>query len=299
MSFKAHVPWWAKIAAKVILSRIPAGYKFWHRMNLFVHGDMVNPDYALRVVRWHVKQIGRPDLRDLTVLELGPGDSLGTAVIAKALGAHRIILIDAGAFATTEPARYIALADHLRRNGLYPPDLSGCDTLEEVLRRCNASYLSNGVKSLESLASDSVDVVFSHAVLEHLRKRDVLSTFKELVRVTKADGVGSHKVDLADHLDGRLNNLRFSERMWEAEWIASSGFYTNRIRYGEMCRMLTLSGFDVQVLATDTFSRLPTSRAKLSEVYASLPDADLLVRGFHVLVRCDAAKRGESVREHI
>jgi hypothetical protein len=30
-----------------------------------------------------------------------------------------------------------------------------------------------------------------------------------------------------------LNNLRFSERIWESEFMAKSGFYTNRIPLGQ------------------------------------------------------------------
>jgi len=44
----------------------------------------------------------------------------------------------------------------------------------------------------------------------------------------------SHRVDLRDHFGSALNNLRFSDKKWELDWIANSGFYTNRIRLQEM-----------------------------------------------------------------
>jgi hypothetical protein len=285
MSLRTAVPWWGRIGAKIVLSRMPAGYRFWRRLNVFVHGDMANPEYALSVVRWHLEHIGRRDFTGLTVLELGPGDSIGTAVIAKALGARRTILVDAGPYATPDPQRYRALADFLRARGLEPPDLSGCADLAAVLRRCDGEYLSDGVASLSALPAESVDVAFSHAVLEHVRRGEARSTFEQLARVTRRDGVGSHKVDLRDHLGGALNNLRFRERVWEARWMASSGFYTNRLQRDAMCALMREAGFDVTVTATERFSALPTPRTRLAEPFRSMSDEDLLISGFDVLLR--------------
>jgi hypothetical protein len=231
-----------------------------------------------------VRHAGRSDLRGCTVLELGPGDSLSTAVIAKTLGAKRTILVDAGRFATTEMKHYHALAAHLRDEGLDPPDLAHCNDVDDMLRRCDASYLTDGVASLQTLPAHSVHVVFSHAVLEHVRKRDVLATFHELARVTAPGGVGSHTIDLQDHLDDGLNNLRFSESIWESEWMAKSGFYTNRIRFAQMCELMRTAGFVVDVTETDRFARLPTPRASLAEPYASLPEQELLIRDFTVRI---------------
>src|SRR5687768_13341400 len=117
MSLKQLLPWWMKIAGKVVLSRIPAGYQFWQHVNLFVHGDMANPAYALGVVRGHLDRAGWLDFKDRTVLELGPGDSLATAVIARTLGARRTVLVDVGAFATRDVAPYVRLIDYLRQHG--------------------------------------------------------------------------------------------------------------------------------------------------------------------------------------
>jgi len=37
-AIKRHLPWWAKIGAKLALSRAPAAYAVWQRMGLFRHG---------------------------------------------------------------------------------------------------------------------------------------------------------------------------------------------------------------------------------------------------------------------
>lgn len=84
-AIKRHLPWWAKIGAKLVLSRVPAAYAVWQQMGLFRHGHMDTAQYALGVFSSHVQRAGLGGgLAGKTVLELGPGDSVATALIAKA-----------------------------------------------------------------------------------------------------------------------------------------------------------------------------------------------------------------------
>ena len=39
----SQVPWWGKIAAKMILARLPVDYKAWKRLHLFEQGAMEKP----------------------------------------------------------------------------------------------------------------------------------------------------------------------------------------------------------------------------------------------------------------
>ena len=96
------VPWWGKIGAKIVLSRLPFGYGLWQRLGLFRHGDMDTASYALSVFDTHVERAGlRGALAGRTIVELGPGDGLATAVIAASYGA-RAILVDTGDYANKD-----------------------------------------------------------------------------------------------------------------------------------------------------------------------------------------------------
>src|SRR4051812_22576061 len=201
MAITQLVPWWAKMGAKVLLTRMPVDYQFWRRVNLFEHGQMDRPDYAIGVVRSHLASVGWPNLVGRTIVELGPGDSLSTAVIAKALGVNKTILIDTGAYAESNLTPYRQLADCLTSIGLTPPSLNTCLSLADMLDRCNAVYLTNGLSDIKTITSHSVDLVFSQAVLEHVRKGELPAMLREMLRITKPDGVGSHRVDLKDHLN--------------------------------------------------------------------------------------------------
>src|SRR5262245_36048916 len=113
MAVRQLIPWWARIATKVVLSRTPLDYRRWQKWGLFVHGAMDRPAYAYRVVTSHLERVGWSSCREKTILELGPGDSLATALIAAAFGAERCYLVDAGFFATRDLEIYLKLQKYL------------------------------------------------------------------------------------------------------------------------------------------------------------------------------------------
>lgn len=284
-AIKRHLPWWAKIGAKLVLSRVPAAYAVWQRMGLFRHGHMDTAQYALGVFSSHVQRAGLGGgLAGKTVLELGPGDSVATALIAKAHGAQAI-LVDAGAYARLDVAVYRQLADALRAAGLTPPPLDGVTNLDELLEACGSCYLTQGLAGLRTLEDAAVDFVFSQAVLEHVRKHEFLDTQRELARILRPGGVCSHRVDLRDHLGGELDNLRFSERVWESSFFAGAGFYTNRIGFGDMTELFRSAGFAVEVTEVRRWDRLPIKRRHLAVEFRGISDAALNVCGFDVLLR--------------
>lgn len=296
MELRRKVPWWLRIAAKIVLARLPVGYSFWKRLGMFEHGDMNHPARALETYLMHAQTgmgVGggnptKPNNQDFSVLELGPGDSVFTALIAKAHGASRSWLVDAGPFATTDPAAYVAMADYLRARHYQLPFSSTFTDLQSVLSACHAEYLTAGVASLSKIPSKSVDFCFSNAVLEHIPKGDFSRLACELKRLLKPDGVCVHRVDLKDHLGGGLNNLRFSEATWEGQFFNRSGFYTNRIRYAEMLAMFERAGFKCEVVRKATWNQLPIARTALAKEFKTLPDEDLLVSGFDMVLRIKA-----------
>ncbi len=280
-----QIPWWGKIGAKLLLSRLPFGYDVWQRLGLFRHGQMDTSEYAIRVFNGHVEKAGLINrLHGKTVLELGPGDSISTAVIAAAHGA-RAILVDTGAFARSDITPYQELMRVFTKQGLAPLDLSVCRTVDEILARCMAQYMTEGLTSLAQIESESVDLIFSQAVLEHIRKREFREMMQECRRILRPNGICSHQVDLRDHLGGTLNNLCFSQRIWESNFFVKSGFYTNRIRYSQMLQIFSVVGFAVEVTDVRRWTVLPTTRCKMALEFKDMSDEELCVSGFDVLLR--------------
>lgn len=246
---------------------------------------MDQSEYLSGVFDAHASRTGfKSDLSGKTVLELGPGDSVGTALVAASHGAESILL-DVGAFAVSDVGFYQRLANDLSAMGLHPPDISRASNLDEVLEACGARYLTNGVQDFSRIKTGSVDMLFSQAVLEHVRKHEFEQTIQECRRILSDNGVASHRIDLKDHLGGGLNTLRFRHRVWESDFFAKSGFYTNRIRYTEMLSFFEEAGFSVEVLRVDRWEILPIARRSLDVNFVGLSDAELKVKGFDVLLR--------------
>lgn len=281
-----RIPWQLKIAGKIVASRLPVGYGSWRRLSLFRHGRMERPAYAHKVVLTHLQRAGFAEgTAPATVLELGPGDSLASAVILHALGARRIFLLDAGRFARRDFAPYAAVIAFLRDLGHPMDHLLGVASLDDLLKAVGAVYLHQGLSSWPDVPDHSVDLVWSQAVLEHIRRAEFGPLAAQMHRVLKPDGVASHRVDLKDHLGGALNNLRFSQRVWEGRFMAQSGFYTNRLRFAAMDEHFRRAGFTPDYLSVDRWEALPTARARLAPEFRDLSEQELLVSGFDVLLR--------------
>jgi SAM-dependent methyltransferase len=288
---KKTIPWWAKIPAKLVLARLPVRYGLWKRLGIFRHGRMDTLDYAMRVFRSHF-EAGKLD-RGFTCLELGPGDSLVSALVAFAHGARRIYLVDAGTFASQDVSFYHDMVAKLETHGYRVP--ATFDSVEEMLKQCGAQYFTNGLNGLRSIPFGSVDFIWSQSVLEHVWKREFQETVSEWSRVLKPEGFGSHHVDLKDHLNYALNNLRFPESVWESSLFRTSGFYTNRIRFSEMLHIFEKCGFAARVSAKTCWQQMPTPRSRLHNHFRELPDDDLLVSSFAVVLRHRATPVSEEL----
>jgi len=200
MNIAYSLPWWAKIIAKIALSHLPINYNSWKNISLFAHGSMEQPDYALKVFLRHFNQV-EPSAGFVS-LELGPGDSLFSALITMAFGGRSSYLVDIGDFAVRDLGPYRAMADLLSQNGLDAPDIFAMNSLDEILQYCNSNYMTNGLLSLRKISDHSVDFVWSHAVLEHIKLENFMKTMLELRRIGHPDGACSCRVDLRDHLGG-------------------------------------------------------------------------------------------------
>ncbi len=125
MEHHQHVPWQLKIAAKVILARVPVSQRLLSKAGVFRTNAMENPRYAIGVFRRHFQHaiFARKD-KSFVVLELGPGTSAASAVISRALGASESYAVDVTHFALDDIDHYRMLESYLRQEGLQPPSQS-------------------------------------------------------------------------------------------------------------------------------------------------------------------------------
>jgi SAM-dependent methyltransferase len=296
-SLKRSVPWYVKIPVKCAIARLPVSDRFWQRLNVFRAGAMDDPAKALSTLEFFVRLAGLPSLAGRTVLELGPGNSLLTALFAASLGGERTWLVDVKRLAETDVSLFTKAIALVEEKRMPVPDLDGCRSTGEILKKLRATYETGGIASLAKIPDASVDFLFSAVVLQHVR----LDGFPELLRhsrrILKPAGVAAHTIDFRDHLQRALNHLRFSERVWESPFMANSGFYTNRIPWPRMKRMFEESGFSVEVKHLEFWPHgLPTQRHKMAMPFREMPVEDLLVSGTQVVLRPQST-RAEGVSD--
>lgn len=298
MLLKKSIPWQLKILAKIILSRAPIPYSFWKKLGLFEHGAMNKEEWAYDLFVNHARTTGviedngsqikfKGNSSDFSVLELGPGDSLFSAITASLLGASKIYLIDTGDYASKDFSIYKSFLNFLNEKGFNVARYNTCTSIQEILEASNAVYLTEGVLSCKDIPSDSIDYCFSNAVLEHVCKYDFPVLSKEINRILKNGALSFHRVDLKDHLGGQLNNLRFSEKVWEGKLFKNSGFYTNRIRFDEMKSIFQNSGLKINIPKVVKWSVLPTPRNKLDKEFSALSEENMLISGFDLILSKD------------
>lgn len=274
--------WPLKIAAKLVLSRLPISYRTWTRLGAFRHGKMASLSQPPRVFELHMTRAREHGVEfdGSTVLEMGTGDSIASSLLARKSGARRTYLLDVGDFATKDMSFYRQFSAQI---DLAVP--SEC-SYDELLDHVGAVQLTGGLASWKSIPSDSLDFVWSHSTLEHVRKREFDETLAEMFRCMKPGAVASHNIHLTDHLGGALNNLRFSEELWEADWWAArSGFYTNRMRPSDLLESFRSAGFDVEQYEVAHWDKLPTPRHAMAPQFREMTEEDLLATGVQVLLR--------------
>lgn len=214
-------------------------------------------DYAMQVGFNYARAIGAalgsqaaglPVVAGLDLVEIGPGPSLGPALLL-ACGGARVTVADR--FATRWDAQYhpIVLRELLNRVETLQPGLG-----EPIRRLLNAgAFIPDVVRVVECAAEDlvslegqSADVVLSNAVLEHLA--DVPRAFGGFAHVGRPGSVGLHQVDFRDHRDFSrpleyltLSNADF-DRLFD-ERMAECG---NRWRAQPMAKAFTAAGFAVR-----------------------------------------------------
>ncbi len=234
-----------------------------------------------------------PSLKGKRVLEVGPGINYGGVMYLAAYGMRPLV---ADPFLAPwqsqyHTAFYTALRDELARR----------DPRADV-RPLNALLKAGGYPKgviacheapLEELpvADDSVDVVFSNAVLEHVTDLD--RAFAELYRITRPGGFNLHQVDFRDHrnFDRPLEYLLQNEPDFQEEFARGHGEEGNRRRPHEATACSRAAGFEVLAFEGNLSSSveylqdfLPRLRAASGSPYRDCAAEDLhVLSGFYRL----------------
>jgi len=269
--------WLLKIFLKIILSRLPIEQRIFRKIGIFRNGGMNQVDYSKRIFFGHLGDLkSYRDFHEPTILEIGPGDGIATAIYSRVYNSPKVYLIDVEEFADTDISKYKEIICSLKdEKNFQNIDLSSLNTISDLLKEFNTSYLTEGLDSFKKIENSSVDYIFSHSVMEHIRLSELDEMIEEMKRVLKVGGLISHNINYKDHLSDSLNNLRFSKRIWESNFFANSGFYTNRVPAVEMHRKFVYSGFELIYQNFGSWNKLPLKRRYINKEFSKYSDKEL------------------------
>jgi hypothetical protein len=127
--------------------------------------------------------------------------------------------------------------------------LKQADSVDHLLRAARIEYRAPADATATDLPSESVDIVFSNSVLEHV-SRDVIETMmRESHRVLRRGGVAVHGVNCGDHYAyfdrgiTAINYLTYSERSWR--FWNNKILFQNRLRPRDFLELAEAAGLEV------------------------------------------------------
>jgi SAM-dependent methyltransferase len=248
-------------------------------------------DYFYKCFEDYMSQLSIPlaqeteFLKGKTLLEYGPGDTPGVALVFYAFGAESVVLVDRfSMLKLNEQNRAIitALIDKLpgmqKTRALEAFKVSGDVTSgfkEDVI-----SYRTHP-KGLSCL-NESIDLIYSRAVLEHVDDLD--ASFSDMYNALKPNGLAVHQVDLKSHGLHKSNPLDFL--VWPA-WLwrlmYSGKGVPNRLRldkYREVAGQSGMQTLKIEHTATAAWQDIIAVKGKLAPLFSRVSDEDLSCLGF-------------------
>jgi SAM-dependent methyltransferase len=127
-------------------------------------------------------------------------------------------------------------------------ELRQSSNLGELLGKSRIEYFAPADGRATGLESDSIDLVYSNSVLEHVHRDEIRGLMEESFRVLKPEGLAMHNVGCNDHYAffdksiSFVNFLRYGEREWRL-WNNPIQ-YQNRLRAPEFLDLAAQAGFE-------------------------------------------------------
>jgi SAM-dependent methyltransferase len=304
--------WQVKAAIQWVLAAVPGGEKVNYglqRLRGAYTGAGAGRSAALLAERMKALDAQR-SLAGATVVEVGTGWSGRCALWLCLMGARRVVTFDhvrhlrmrnLGMQVAAVRDRLGELAGLL---GVEEAELAkrlapfvDCRTLED-LKGTPIEYVAPGDATETHLPDASVDVYYSHGVLEHVPAEAIAGMLREAHRVLKPGGVAYHHIALGDHWAqadrriGQVNFLKYSEGFWK--FIQDNKIsYQNRLRLPEYLELFEQHGAEATILA-QTVNEQDIERLETMEIdgrFRRFSPEELAVSGATIVLRFVPSER--------
>ncbi len=203
------------------------------------------PNPIVSTYKNEIERIGL-NVKNKIILEIGTGSTLSTG--------YELVHLTHCKYIANEP--FVSFNNKLdNRLQLQLKQHYNINTIPEI----------NSEKDLNRIESQSVDVVLSNSVLEHVTNMDNL--LAQLKRILKPEGVMIHSVDYRDHFfKYPYHFLQFSEKTWN-KWLNPGDLPRWRLTDHE--QLFKKYGFEVFIVKKDILaSDFEVIVPKISDCFA-------------------------------
>jgi len=225
-------------------------------------------------------------LNNKIIVELGPGDTMATGLFFLAYGAARVVCFDRFKLIVNSPKNTLIARQIL---SILPETQR--QHLNTILSFDNQGQMNLDISRLQyqhslnekiRLANNSVDIIVSNAVLEHVQNLDAL--FASMYRILKPGGLMVHAADLKSHELHHTTELDFltvPDWLW---WLMT--FYRgapNRKRWSYYKNLLDAHDFKLtffKITSTLPAESICTLRLTYPQHAKRFNDEDLSCGGF-------------------
>ncbi|WP_131111372.1 methyltransferase domain-containing protein [Sulfuricystis thermophila] len=231
-------------------------------------------------------------LKDKVILEYGPGDIPGVALLLVAHGASKVYCVDRFplvSFTQKNVDVIRCLHDFLdeRERQRFVQCFKNQQALDDGFNPEHIEYLvhPDGLSELR----DKADIVISRAVLEHVN--DLNATFDDMLRAMKPGALAIHQVDLRSHGLHVVNPLDFlSPAQWLWRLMHSHKGVPNRWRANRYIDIMAHLGLHPFIFfPTGKYSNdvVAEQRPNLAKPFRLVDDEILSWQGFWIAFRKD------------
>ncbi len=219
-------------------------------------------------------------LQNKSVLEFGPGDVPAVALLMVAHGAESVVCVDRFPLVSLSPKNIEVMScllgglqgEQKRRaeSCFIKPGKPASGLVKERIRYLVCPSGLSGLK-------DSIDLIISRAVLEHVNNLD--ATFKDMRQALRKDGVAVHLVDLKSHglhQDNQLDFLTWPSVLWSIMYSYKG--MPNCLRINSYRKALCDSGLMTVIEKPTVFAEqkeIDEVRPCLAKPFRDIADDDL------------------------
>jgi len=263
-----EMSWKLKAHTLALLSRLPAGKSLYHLLQKCAGTNRINVRRDLNRAFELVDLVYQANgtVEGANCLEVGTGWRPFVPFVFALGGARQVTTVDVNPWLTSsyaietwkslelflpEIAAHCQVPEHeiwdrYRKVSRQPK------TMEEIFSSLQIEYVYPGDARQTGLPENSIDLVFSSNVLEHIPREIQTEIHRESARILKPGGLTVHRFNPQDHyatVDSSIthaNFLRYSDDQWH--WLGGSGLsYHNRLRSRDYQEIFNEAGLDIEI----------------------------------------------------